>query len=169
MTIVYKSSTGFTKEYALLLSKATGLKCLPLNEAERELTDGAEVFHMGSVMGGHISGLDRAAKRWQVKGACGVGMSPQEESTLELIRKANSLPGGPIFYVQGGWAPDRVGWVKRSMVNLVTKSTRQALAAKSQNATPEEKALLDMFVHGGNFVSAENLKFIEDWMAGQSR
>ena len=167
MVIVYRSDTGFTKEYAEMLGKAEKMKVVPLSVAQGKVGPGETVFYMGPLMAGHIAGIDQAVKKFAVKGVCGVGMSPASPQTLETLSKANYTSGAPIFYLQGGWAPKKVGWIKRRMVNMVTKSTREALRDKGSRRTPEEEAMYQMLVRGGSFVAFENLETIRNWMKEQ--
>ena len=164
MVIIYRSNTGFTKEYAGMLGKAEKLKVCSITEAEDKIGPQEPVFFMGPLMAGHITGIDKAVKRYAVKGVCGVGMSPPSQQTLDALAKANYVPGAPIFYLQGGWAPKKVGWLKRRMVNMVTRSTREALQDKGSRRTPEENRYLDFLLHGGSYVAFENLEAIRDWM-----
>ena len=164
MIIVYRSDTGFTKQYAEMLGKAEKMKVCPLSEAQGKVGPGESVFYMGPLMAGHISGLDTAVKKFAVKGVCGVGMSPAVPQVLEKLPKANYTAGAPIFYLQGGWAPKKVGWLKCRMVNMVTKSIRQSLQDKGSSRTPEEDQYLNFLLHGGSFVAFENLETIRSWM-----
>ena len=164
MVIVYRSNTGFTKEYAEMLAKAEKMKVCPLAEAQGKVGPGESVFFMGPLMAGHISGVDQAVKKFAVKGVCGVGMSPASQQVLDTLAKANYVPGAPIFYLQGGWAPKKVGWLKRRMVGMATKSMREALRDKGSRRTPEEDKQLDFLLHGGSFVAFENLETIRAWM-----
>lgn len=165
MVIVYRSDTGFTREYAEMLGKAEKMKVCPLAEAQGKVGPGETVFFMGPLMAGHISGVDKAVKQFAVKGVCGVGMSPASQQVLDTLAKANYVPGAPIFYLQGGWAPKKVGWLKRRMVGMATKSMREALQNKKR--TPEEEQQLDFLLHGGSFVAFENLETIRAWMKEQ--
>ena len=162
MVIVYRSNTGFTREYAEMLAKAEKMKVCPLSEAQGKVGPGETVFFMGPLMAGHISGVDKAVKQFAVKGVCGVGMSPASRQVLDTLAKANYVPNAPIFYLQGGWAPKKVGWLKRRMVGMATKSMREALQNKKR--TPEEDKQLDFLLHGGSFVAFENLETIRAWM-----
>lgn len=164
MVIVYRSNTGFTRQYAEMLGKTEKMKVFPLSEAERNVPAGEPVFYMGPLMAGHISGIDQAVKKFSVKGACGVGMSPASQQVLETLAKANYTNGAPIFYLQGGWAPKKVGWLKRRMVGMATKSMRESLQNKGSSRSPEEDRYLDFLLHGGSFVAFENLKAIQEWM-----
>lgn len=164
MVIVYRSDTGFTREYAEMLAKAEKMKVCSLSEAQGKVGPGETVFFMGPLMAGHISGVDQAVKQFAVKGVCGVGMSPASQQVLDTLAKANYVPNAPIFYLQGGWAPKKVGWLKRRMVGMATRSMREALRDKGSRRTPEEDKQLDFLLHGGSFVAFENLETIRDWM-----
>ena len=164
MVIVYRSNTGFTREYAEMLGKAEKMKVFPLTEAQGKVGPGESVFYMGPLMAGHITGVDQAVKQFTVKGVCGVGMSPASQQVLDTLSKANYVPGAPLFYLQGGWAPKKVGWLKRRMVGMATKSMRESLRDKGSRRTPEENKQLDFLLHGGSFVAFENLETIRVWM-----
>ena len=164
MVIVYRSNTGFTREYAEMLGRAEKMKACPLSEAQGKVGPGESVFYMGPLMAGHISGIDQAVKKFAVKGVCGVGMSPASPQVLEALSKANYTSGAPIFYLQGGWAPKKVGWLKRRMVGMATKSMRESLRDKGSRRTPEENKQLDFLLHGGSFVAFENLETIRAWI-----
>lgn len=145
-----------------MLAKAEKMKVCPLSEAQGRVGPGETVFFMGPLMAGHISGVDQAVKKFAVRGVCGVGMSPASQQTLDTLAKANYVPGAPIFYLQGGWAPKKVGWLKRRMVGMATRSMREALQNKKR--TPEEDKQLDFLLHGGSFVAFENLEAIREWI-----
>ena len=165
MVIVYRSNTGFTREYAEMLAKAEKMKVFPISEAEGKVPSGEAVFYMGPLMAGHIAGVDQAVKKFTVKGVCGVGMSPASPQVLEALSKANYVPdSAPIFYLQGGWAPKKAGWLKRRMVGMATRSMREALRDKGSRRTPEEDKQLDFLLHGGSYVAFENLETIRAWM-----
>lgn len=168
MVIVYRSNTGFTKEYAQMLGKAEKMNVFSLSEAEDKAAGGEPVFYMGPLMAGHISGVDQAVKQFTVRGVCGVGMSPASPQILDALSKANYVPNAPVFYLQGGWAPKKVGWLKRRMVNMVTKSMRETLRDKGSRRTPEEDKQLHFLLHGGSYVAFENLKTIRSWMEEQT-
>lgn len=163
MTIVYNSKTGHTRQYAQMLAKATKYKVYSLQEAQSSLPEKEPVLFLGWVMAGHISGIDQAVRRWDVRCAVGVGMSPASKEVLATLSKANYVPNAPVFYLQGGWAPKKVGWFQRRAVNAVTRATRKTLLSKSKR-TQQEQAYLDMLLKGGSFVEYQNLKPIQEWL-----
>jgi len=163
MTIVYNSKTGHTRRYAEMLAKAAKCKIFSLQEAQEALPQGEPVLFLGWVMAGHISGIDQAARRWDVRCAAAVGMSHPAKEVLATISRANYIPNAPVFYLQGGWEPKKVGWFQRRAVNAVARATRKALLAK-QDRTEQEQAYLNMLLRGGSFVEYQNLKPIQEWM-----
>ena len=163
MVILYQSDTGFTREYAQMLAKAEKLKCYEQGTGPQPLA-GEEVLYMGPLMAGHIRGLDQAMKRYSVKGICGVGMSPPGEGALNALRRANYTGDAAVFYLQGGWAPGKVGWLKRRMVGMVTRSARKALQEKGGRRTPEEEKTLQFLTRGGSYVAYENLAPVQRWL-----
>ena len=96
MVILYQSNTGFTREYARMLARAEKLKCFEQG-AGPQPPAGVEVFYMGPLMAGHITGLDQAMKRCAVKGICGVGMSPPGEQVVRALARTNYTGGLPVF------------------------------------------------------------------------
>ena len=165
MVIIYRYNTGFTKKYAEMLGKAEKIKVYSISDVEDKLDE--PIFYMGPLMAGHITGIDHAVKKFSVKGVCGVGMSPTSQQVLETLSKANYVPNVPIFYLQGGWAPKKVGWLKRRMVGMATRSIRESLQDKGGRRTAEEDQYLDFLIHGGSYVAFENLEAIQTWMRAQ--
>ena len=163
MTIVYNSKTGHTRQYAEMLAKATKQKVFSLQDAPSSLPEQEPVLFLGWVMAGHISGIDQAVRRWDVRCAVGVGMSPAGKEVLSTLAKANYIPNAPVFYLQGGWAPKKVGWFQRRAVGMVTRGIRKQLQAKT-NRSQQEEAYLSMLLRGGSFVEYQNLKLIQEWL-----
>lgn len=162
--IVYRSDTGFTRQYAQMLAKAEKLRLYELSQAD--LPKEAEVLYMGPLMAGHISGLDGAVKAYTVRAVCGVGMSLPSREVLASLARTNYAPQAAMFYLQGGWAPKKVGWLKRRMVGMATRSTRQRLAKKAKR-TPAEQEQLEFMIRGGSYVAFQNLEPLRQWLKEQ--
>ena len=138
MTIVYTSKTGFTREYAQMLGRAAGLPVCALDEATGKVGPGSDILYLGWLMAGHISGIDHAVKRFHVRAACGVGMTPPGDKVLQDLARSNYVPNAPIFYLQGGWAPKKVGWLQRRMVG--TAAAGSAAPRGQLRGLPESDA-----------------------------
>ena len=164
MVIVYTSNTGYTRQYAQMLAKAEKRKAYELSQAQ--LPGDTPVLYMGPLMAGHVTGLDKAAKRFSLRGVCGVGMSMPGESVMASMRRANSFGDLPVFYLRGGWDPKGVGWLKRRMVNMATRSLRRSLLAK-KTRTHQEQVQLSFLLQGGSFVAYQNLSQLRAWLKDQ--
>ena len=160
--IVYVSETGHTKQYAELLGEKTGLPVYELDAAKKELPGKSEVIDLGWLMAGTVKGYQKAAKYFTVSALCGVGMSCGN-TQLADIRKVNRIPEDvPVFYLQGGFEMDKLHGVYKLMMKTMKATVGKGLSGK-QNRTPEEDAMLELLLHGGNTVSAEQLSEVLCW------
>jgi len=164
--IVYTTNMGSTERYARLLAQETGLSAYSLNEAERVVSTGAEVIYLGWIMAGRVKGYAAAARRYHVRAVCGVGMGRTGTQT-DSVRQKTAVPADiPVFTLQGNFNVKRLHGVYRPMMELMVKTVGKGLAEK-RDRTPEEDDMLDMMLHGGERVSAENLKNVLDWYGTQ--
>ena len=63
--ILYTSNTGFTAQYAALLSEQTGLPCFSL-KAAGHIQPGTPILYLGWLMAGNVQGYKEAAKKYTV-------------------------------------------------------------------------------------------------------
>ena len=160
--IVYKSNTGYTRQYARMLGSKTGLPVYSLDEAKQQLPAGNHVIYLGWLMAGAVQGYAKAAKRYHVQAVCGVGMGATG-SQIQDLRKTNALPASmPVFMLQGGFDITRLRGVYRLMMTIMAKTAGKALANKIDR-TPDEDAMLELLLHGGSRVSEENLAAVMAW------
>lgn len=130
--IVYTSQTGFTARYAALLAERTGLPCRPLKEARRR-------FRMAAV--------------------CAVGMAAEVEEAK--LRRDNRLEGVPLFYLRGGYAPEKLTGFYRAMMAPMAR-----LVSRAPAETEADRAMRDAFRDGGDWVSPERLAPVLAWLDG---
>ena len=162
--IVYTSNTGYTAKYAALLGKRTGLPVFSLDEAGTGVKPGAEILYLGWLMAGGVKGYKAAAKKYAVRVVCGVGMGATGSQIAE-VRKANHVPEElPVFTMQGGFDLKKLSGTYKMMMNVMAKTAGKKLAEKTDR-TPDEDQMLDMMLHGGNYVSEENLSALLTWYA----
>ena len=114
MTIVYTSKTGFTREYAQMLGRAAGLPVCA-GRGYGKGGAGSDILYLGWLMAGHISGIDHAVKRFHVRAACGVGMTPPGDKVLQDLARSNYVPNAPssTFRAVGPrkrWGGSSAGW-----------------------------------------------------------
>ena len=160
--IIYTTNTGSTELYAELLAQKTGLPVYSLAEAKKRVFAGAEVIYLGWIMAGSVKGYAEAAKRYQVCAVCGVGMG-QAGTQADSVRKKSSVPADiPLFTLQGNFDVKKLHGVYRLMMEIMVKTAGKGLAEK-KDRTPEEDDMLDMMLHGGERVNAENLSAVLDW------
>lgn len=164
--IVYTSQTGFTRQYAQMLAERTGVPAYELKEAAGKLPRDSEVFYMGWLMAGSVKGLERAMDRYTIRGAAIVGVSPSGNGDLWTEAKINggtSDGGARIFYLQGGYAPEKLGFFSRLLMKKMGASVTRKIAEKGNAATPEEREMAALFTHGGSCVRPEALEEIAAW------
>lgn len=160
--IIYTTNTGSTESYAKLLAQKTGLPAYSLAEAKKRVLAGAEVIYLDWIMAGSVKDYAEAAKRYQVRAVCGVGMG-QAGTQTDSVRKKSAIPAGILlFTLQGNFDVKKLHGVYRLMMEIMVKTAGKGLAEKSDR-TPEEDDMLDMMLHGGERVKAENLSAVLDW------
>ena len=152
--IVYTSQTGFTAWYAALLAERTGLPCRPLKEAAA-LPRGTAVIYLGWLCAGGIKGLKEARRRFRTAAVCAVGMAAEVEEAK--LRRDNRLEGVPLFYLRGGYAPERLTGLYRPMMSLMSRMVSKA-SAEDEGA----RAMQEAFAKGGDWVSTEQLSPVLD-------
>lgn len=154
--IVYTSNTGHTEAYARLLGKCTDLPVYPLED--KSLAKGTSVLYLGWLFAGNVKGYKKAAKRYDIRAVCGVGLC-DTGALLTQVRKAISLPEQiPLFTVQGGMDHAKLKGIHKFMINMLTKS----IASKADRSEGEDR-MLSLLQKGGYYVCEENLSAVLDW------
>ena len=152
--IVYTSQTGFTRRYAEMLAQKTGLPACELGGPAP--ARGTGVLYLGWLREGGVQGLAKARRRWDVKGVCAVGMSPEPNG------KVLGDPVLPAFYLRGGYAPDRLTgpykWAMSAMARMVTQNPPK---------DDQERAVQEAFRQGGDWVDEAYLDPVLDWLSRQ--
>ena len=164
--IIYTTNTGSTEQYAKLLAQKTGLLAYSLAEAKKRVFAGAEVVYLGWIMAGSVKGYAEAAKRYRVRAVCGIGMG-QTGTQTDSVRKKSAIPASvPLFTLQGNFDVKKLHGVYRLMMEIMVKTAGRSLAQK-KDRTPGEDDMLDMMLHGGELVRAENLSAVLNWYSAQ--
>ena len=164
--ILYTSNTGFTAQYAALLSAPTGLPGFSL-KAAGHIQPGTPILYLGWLMAGNVQGYKEAAKKYTVCAVCGVGMGATG-SQIADVRKTNALPDEmPVFVLQGGFDRKRLHGIYKLMMTVMKNTVGKSLA-KKPDRTPDEDTMLDLLENGGSRVSPENLSSVLDWYFGLS-
>ena len=120
--VVYQSSTGFTAKYAGWIAEELGCETKPFKEVKAEELAGYDmVIYGGWIMAGMVSGYDKI-KALTLKNSVvfGVGMAVPSEEVTERIAKQNQIPEGRFFYFEGGYAPEKIGFFQKMMMNMIS-------------------------------------------------
>ena len=156
--IVYVSETGFTARYAALLADQLALPVYTLSEALSQLPAGTPIIFMGWLMAGNIVGCKKAAQRFDLQAAIGVGLGDTGAQDA-AARKACRLPAHiPVFTLQGGMDHARLKGGYKVGISILTK----VMAAK-KNRTPDEDKMLALLLKGGDYVHEKELAAVLAW------
>jgi hypothetical protein len=155
--IVYESNTGFTKEYAELLSKTIGIPAIPTIDNSILFGDREAVIFLGWVCAGKINGIRMARLKFNPVIIAGVGMTPQSDKYAFALAQQNNIDV-PFYYLQGGLHREKLKGFYKMMFKMVANPIlRKAEKGKSQ-LTEHEKQMVSLIKNGGSFVSRENLE-----------
>lgn len=157
--LVYTSATGFTARYAALLAEETGLPALPLDQAAGRLDRGTEVLYLGWLCAGTIKGLKQAAKQFAVTAVCAVGMSPPDPAYTAKLARPDSLRQAPLFYLRGGYAPERLRGIYRPMMAAMGWAVNRAAGKNG-----DTDGMAEAFAHGGDWVDSNSLAPVVNWL-----
>ena len=152
--VVYQSSTGFTAKYAGWIAEEMGCEAKPFKEVKAEELAGYDtVIYGGWIMAGMVSGYDKI-KALNLKNMIvfGVGMTVPSEEVSVRIAKQNQIPEDRFFYFEGGYAPEKIGFFQKMMMNMIKKSVE-----KKQEKTKEDIRMLETF-QGKDRTSKEAIK-----------
>ena len=160
--ILYATNTGSAECYAKLFAAETGLPVYALSEAKNKLSAGDEVIFFGWIMACTVKGYAKAARCYKVRAVCAVGMGKTGTQT-DVVRKKTAIPDNiPLYTLQGNFHIQKLHGFYRLMMQIMVKAVEKGLSEKS-NRTPEEDDMLDMILHNGDRVKAENLHAVLDW------
>jgi len=84
-------------------------------------------------------------------------------SQLDDVRDKAHIPVEiPLFTLQGNFAIKKLHGFYRLMMEVMVKTVGKKLASK-ENRTPEEDEIVEMMLHGGDWIKAEYLKAVLEW------
>ena len=156
--VVYQSGTGFTAKYAGWIAERLGCEAKEYKSVNtNELTSYDMVIYGGWIMGGMIVGYNKI-KALNLKNVVvfGVGMTVPSDELTGKIAEQNQIPKNRFFYFEGGYNPQKLGVIKKMMMNMIKKSLE-----KKENKTADELHTLEAF----NGADNTNKESIEDLVA----
>lgn len=145
--VVYQSGTGFTAKYAGWIAERLGCEAKEYKSVNaNELTGFDMVIYGGWIMGGMVAGYDKI-KALNLKNVVvfGVGMTVPSDEVAEKIAEQNQISRDRFFYYEGGYAPQKLGFMKKMMMNMIKKSLE-----KKENKTADELHTLETFKGADN-------------------
>ncbi len=158
--ILYKSVTGFTKEYAVTIAGKTNAACIPLKGATAKmLSDYDTVIFGGRLHAGTLDGLKQAKALFGQSSAShffvfATGACPnQATDTIEEMWRNQFSPAElteiPHFYMQAGLRYENMPLIDR----LMMKGLRSFLNRK-KDLTESERQMASM-IAGSFDISSE--------------
>lgn len=161
--VIYKSKTGFTKQYAEWI--AAELKA-DLFEAARaplaKLTDYDVIIYGGGLYATGINGVKLIKRNLaKLKGKKVIvfasGASPSRAEVLDVIRNHNFTPAEQqlirLFYLRGGFDYRKLSPFFKVIMTVLKWSLQ-----RKKNPTPDEQGMLAAYERPVNFTSRENIK-----------
>ena len=162
MIIIYKSNTGYTEQYAKLLSEQLGLPCYKLGSVP-ECHKGRGAIYLGWLFAGNIVGYKAASKKYHLRCVCGVGMGPPVPELVPGFRDKMGIPDSvQVFYLQGGFDINKLKGPMKFIMKVKCKEIAGRLNVRAE-LSPEEQATLRMTQTGASCVSRENLAEVVAW------
>lgn len=158
MLIVYESKTGFTKKYAHMLAKTTGLKVFSTKELGK-VSQGEEIIFLGWLKAGKIQGLSKLRSHC-VKAVCASGTGRESEVDDKAIISRNKIEGIPFFYLRGGCLP--LSELKGMDKILMTMFVKMLKGSKDMDESRKEG--ISHIEKGFDGVREENLLPLLKWL-----
>lgn len=159
--IVYSSNTGYSEQYAKMISRALNVPAYRLGEVPACHED-AYALYVGWLFAGRVVGYKKAEKHYNVFVIVAVGMSPPSPEIVEGIRKAEDVAlEMRICYLQGGFDINRLSLPLKLIMKIKCKQIAARLRAKGE-LTEAEQLTLEMTQHPTSAVREENIQQVID-------
>ena len=162
MIIVYKSNTGHTKEYALMLAEALKIPAFPINHVPG-YHKGDDIIYLGWLLAGAVSGLRTAQRKFNVRCVVATGMTAESSEQEAFVHDKCKLPAGvPVFYLQSGYDAKKLKGIYKLMMKV---KTPQILARYKGKTDAEKKmdATYRMVTEGYSVVDEAHLARVIEW------
>ncbi len=148
--IVYKSVTGFTKEYAQMIAQELDCSLIDFKNVTAQMMSEADIVIFGSRMhAGMVDGLKKAKQLFAQSKASQfivfvTGAMPNEEKdTIDEMWKNNftseELQQIPHFYMQGGLRYEKMPFFDKMMMKVFCMMMK-----KKKNKNEKEQQLADI-------------------------
>ena len=165
--IIYTSKTGYTEQYAQMLSEALNCEAVQSNHLDQvNLKDYDTIVYGGGIRALKINGLKHILPKLnQLEDKrivlFAVGATEDSETNSNSLLEKN-IEGNhvhyPMFYMQGGFDPDRLSLFMRFMLRRVEKNIRKKEINNPETLSAEDKDFLDFFQSPHEHIERENLE-----------
>ena len=145
--VVYQSKTGFTAKYASWIAERLGCEAKEYKRVNsKELADYDMVIYGGCIMADMVIGYNKI-KALNLNNVIvfAVGITVPSEEVARKIAEQNQIPRDHFFYYEGGYAPQKLSFMKKIMINMIKKSIE-----KKENKTADELHMLETFKGADN-------------------
>ena len=153
--IIYQSKTGHTKEYAENLSKELNIPCYSVSDAKEKINKKDEIIYLSWVRATTLVGYKKMNKKYKILGIGAVGAYPKSLEYTKQLKDYNHI-NQELFYLRGGINYEKLSKFYGKLLKIVGK----AIAMEN----PRDKAMIQLFAVGGNFVNKKQLKPMIDYM-----
>lgn len=163
IAVVYRSGSGFTKDYATWLSQE--LHCELLSGKSTKISDLLKydtIIYGGGLYAIGINGFDLIKKNYELLKSkelivFAVGASPEREATIQAVRDAN-IPEEmrnriQFYYLRGGFDYKRL-----STLNKVLMQFKKIQLKRMDNPDADAKGMLESYDHPIDFTNKKNLR-----------
>jgi len=157
--IVYESNTGFTKQYAELLSEIINVPAIPTIDNSMISSDRVPVIFLGWICAGKVNGLRLARLKYNPVIIAGVGMTPQSEKYAFDVALQNQIDE-PFYYLQGGMHREKLRGFYKIMFHILSRSILRKAEKGKSKLDENEKLMVDLIKNGGSFVETKNLDML---------
>lgn len=161
--IFYESGTGFTAQYAAWIAEELQCESVALKNAKAiNLREYDQVIFGGWMCAGKVMGYDKFAKLGANNAVLfAVGMAPSVASVTEKIVADNGFDAKRFFYFEGGYRPEKVNFIMRTMMKMLKKSIE-----KKADKTEEDLYIIKTF-NGADNAKKEAIKPLVEYCTKQ--
>lgn len=159
--VVYKSDTGFTKQYAEWIGEALNCDIEPLKNIKAEKLEAYDTIIFGGwIMGKKIVELDKICRLTIKKPIVfAVGVSHKSEQLEREIVEINNLHDTPFYYMEGGFRFEELSFVKRQLLKTLKKAV-----SKKENKTEEESFMAEVLCTSFDNSSIEQIENLVEYV-----
>ena len=140
--ILYESGTGFTAQYAAWIAEELQCESIALKNVKTvNVAEYDQVIFGGWMCAGKVMGYDKFVKL-SAKNVVlfAVGMAPSVPEVANKIIADNGFDAERFFYFEGGYRPEKVNFIMRTMMKLLKKSIE-----KKAEKTEEDLYIIKTF------------------------